>query len=194
MEDRQENTSDNLFVSESRQESYIEKLRSVKLISFPWCLIFLTATIALSLAFFHLFVAAFGTPESRAFRSTHLAGMLVLTVLTKPLWRQSLTDPVLVESGHIDIRKLAGLILDRIFIFLVLSIQVYTLYDIEAFQQREGNLSTTDVLAGSMLLILVLEAARRVVGWPMVIITTFFIVHALTANYFPGFFFGPPVS
>tara|TARA_B100000686_G_scaffold354294_1_gene463797 strand:+ start:1012 stop:3030 length:2019 start_codon:yes stop_codon:yes gene_type:complete len=194
VEDRQENTSDNLFVSESRQESYIEKLRSVKLISFPWCLIFLTATIALSLAFFHLFVAAFGTPESRAFRSTHLAGMLVLTVLTKPLWRQSLTDPVLVESGHIDIRKLAGLILDLIFIFFVLSIQTYTLYDIEAFQQREGNLSTTDVLAGSMLLILVLEAARRVVGWPMVIITTFFIVHALTANYFPGFFFGPPVS
>ena len=117
MENRLENRGDDLFVSESRQESYIEKLRSVRLVSFPWWLIFLTATIALSLAFFHLFVAGFGTPESRAFRSTHLAGMLVLTVLTKPLWRQSLTDPVQVEGGHIDVRKLTGLILDIMFIF-----------------------------------------------------------------------------
>ena len=194
MEDRVETSDDDLLIPEIRQESYIEKLRSVRLASLSWWLILSTATIALSLAFFHLFVAAFGTPESRAFRSTHLAGMLVLAILTTPLWRKSLMDPIRTEGGHTDIRKLIGLGLDLIFIFLVLAIQTYTLYDLEAFQQREGNLSTTDVLAGSIFLLLVLEAARRVVGWSMVIITIFFVAHALTANYFPGLFFGPPVS
>jgi TRAP transporter 4TM/12TM fusion protein len=194
VDDRAESIDDDLLFTESRQESYIEKLRSVRLASLSWWLILSTASIALSLAFFHLFVAAFGTPESRAFRSTHLAGMLVLAILTTPLWRKSLTDPILTESGRTDIRKLIGLALDLVFIFLVLAIQTYTLYDIQAFQQREGNLSTTDVFAGSILLVLVLEAARRVVGWPMVIITTFFVAHALTANYFSGLFFGPPVS
>jgi TRAP transporter 4TM/12TM fusion protein len=194
VEDRVETSDDDLLIPEIRQESYIEKLRSVRLASLSWWLILSTATIALSLAFFHLFVAAFGTPESRAFRSTHLAGMLVLAILTTPLWRKSLMDPIRTEGGHTDIRKLIGLGLDLIFIFLVLAIQTYTLYDLEAFQQREGNLSTTDVLAGSIFLLLVLEAARRVVGWSMVIITIFFVAHALTANYFPGLFFGPPVS
>jgi TRAP-type uncharacterized transport system fused permease subunit len=31
------------------------------------------------------------------------------------------------------------------------------------------------------------------VGWAMVIITAFFIAHTLYAQYFPGFFYGPPV-
>ena len=122
MEDRAETIDDDLLFTESRQESYIEKLRSVRLASLSWWLILSTASIALSLAFFHLFVAAFGTPESRAFRSTHLAGMLVLAILTTPLWRKSLTDPILTESGRTDIRKLIGLALDLVFIFLVLAI------------------------------------------------------------------------
>ena len=183
-----------LRIPERRQISLFEQLPGLTPAAFAWWVMVLTATIAIALALFHLFVAAFGTPESRAFRSTHLTGMMVLAVLIAPLWRDSLTDSVFRSEGGIDPRKLAGLMLDGLFAVLVVGIQIYTLYDLEAFQRREGNLSPGDVVAGSTLLLLVLEATRRIVGWPMVLITAFFVVHALSANYFPGLLFGPPVS
>ena len=46
--------------------------------------------LSVALALFHLYVAAFGTPESRSFRSTHLTVMLVLAILLNPLFRSSL--------------------------------------------------------------------------------------------------------
>ena len=52
-----------------------------------WLAVVVSA-IAISLALFHLFIALFGTPESRAFRSTHLTGMMVLAVLLYPLGRE----------------------------------------------------------------------------------------------------------
>ena len=183
-----------LRIPERRQVSLFEQLPGLTPAAFAWWVMVLTATIAIALAMFHLFVAAFGTPESRAFRSTHLTGMMVLAVLIAPLWRDSLTDSIFRSEGGIDPRKLAGLMLDGLFAVLVVGIQIYTLYDLEAFQRREGNLSLGDVVAGSLLLMLVLEATRRIVGWPMVLITAFFVVHALSANYFPGLLFGPPVS
>ncbi len=189
-----EATVDDLVLSERKQSSFIGKFHSASPTSLIWWLLLIASSVSISLAFFHLFVAAFGTPESRAFRSTHLTGMLVLAVLTTPLWRKSLTDPIVTSEGQIDLRKLIGLIIDIGFVLTVLSIQIYTLYDIQEFQQREGNLNSSDVIVGSLLLGLVLEAARRLVGLPMVMITAFFVVHALTANYFPGLFFGPPVS
>jgi TRAP transporter 4TM/12TM fusion protein len=183
-----------LHIPESRQESFLEKAAGHNTGNLAWWLLVITSTIAISLALFHLYVAAYGTPESRAFRSTHLTGMLILAVLIKPLWRDSLSSSLRSEHGQIDTRRAAGLLTDCLFLVLVIAIQTYTLYDLNGFQQREGNLSPIDVVAGSTLLILVLEATRRMVGLPMVLITGFFFVHALSANYFPGLFFGPPVS
>ena len=188
MAESADSTVDRLHIPEQRQTSFLERLPELSPATLAWWLMVTVSTIAIGLAFFHLFVAAFGTPESRTFRSTHLTGMLVLAVLITPLWRDSALDPV------VDGRRLVGFVLDWVFVLLVLAIQVYTLYDLEAFQRREGNLSPTDVMVGSTLLLLVLEATRRIVGWPMVIITAFFVIHALSANYFPGWFFGPPVS
>ena len=194
MQESADSGLEKLHIPESRQPSFLEELPHLSPAALGWWLMVVTATVAIALAMFHLFVAAFGTPESRAFRSTHLTGMLVLAVLITPLWRNSLRDPVLRGENGVEVRRLVGFSLDCVFLLLVLAVQIYTLYDLEAFQRREGNLSLTDVVAGSVLLLLVLEATRRIVGWPMVIITAFFVVHALSANYFPGLFFGPPVS
>ena len=194
MEESADKTADRLHIPEKRQASFLEKLSELSPATLAWWLMVTASTIAIGLALFHLFVAAFGTPESRAFRSTHLTGMLVLAVLITPLWRNSPQDSVLGSGGSLGRRRLVGFVLDCLFVLLVLGIQVYTLYDLEAFQRRDGNLSSIDVIAGSTLLLLVLEATRRIVGWPMVIITVFFLIHALSANYFPGMFFGPPVS
>ena len=55
--------------------------------------------IALGLALFHIYVAAFGTPEGRSFRSVHLTGMLILAFFTFPLFRKSVARPLVLVDG-----------------------------------------------------------------------------------------------
>jgi len=146
------------------------------------------ASLSIALAMFHLFVAVFGTPESRSFRSTHLTVMLVLAILIHPLGRDGWRGAPGARLGW------AGPALDGLLLALGIAIQVYTLWDITAFSAREGDLIASDLWVGSAMVLLVLEATRRTVGLPMVLVTLFFVAHALYANHFFGFLYGPPTS
>ncbi len=79
-------------------------------------------------------------------------------------------------------------------VLLTLAVQVYTLWDLDAFIFRRGDLSQLDIYAGTVLLILLLEATRRAVGWAMVIIAGFFIIQTAFSDHFFGIFYGPPSS
>lgn len=148
----------------------------------------IVATLSIALALFHLYVAVFGTPESRSFRATHLTVMMVLAVLLFPLgrksWKEEPSTPYQWGAFFVDV----------VLVLLVLSVQVYTLWDIDAFAMREGELIPSDLWMGGLLLLLVMETTRRAVGLPMVLVTLFFVAHALYANYFFGFLYGPPTS
>ena len=152
------------------------------------------AIFSIALALFHLYVAVFGAPESRSFRSTHLTVMFVLAILLNPLFRKSLRDPLVIAGDRGNRRRVLGFAADLVLIGLGLTVQAYTLYDIVAFQGRIADLDSADVILGFVLIVLVLEATRRAVGWTMVILTTFFIVHSLYANHFWGLLYGPPTS
>ena len=65
---------------------------------------------------------------------------------------------------------------------------------IDDYQLRLVDLRPVDRVARSRWSLLVLEAVRRTVGWSLIVIALFFCFHALTANQFPGVFFGPPIS
>ena len=54
-----------------------------------------------------------------------------------------------------------------------------------------GEKELPDLIVGGILVVLVLEATRRAVGWAMVLITGFFVIHSLYANYFFRFFLWP---
>ncbi len=149
--------------------------------------------IAVGLAIFHLYVAAFGTPEGRSFRSVHLTGMLTLAIFMHPLFRSSIREPLVIVGDPRNMLRIIGFCVDLALVALILFIEIYTIHDIDAFHLRFGDKDPTDLLVGGLLIALVLEATRRAVGWAMVIITGFFIFHALYANYFFGFFYGPPV-
>ncbi|MCP5371741.1 MAG: TRAP transporter fused permease subunit [Hyphomicrobiales bacterium] len=150
------------------------------------------AVIGLGLALYHLFVAVYGTPEGRAFRSVHLTGMMIMAVLIKPLFRESSKDPLLIAGDRRNALRVLGFSVDLGVILLIVAVQIYTLWDISAFEMRLGDKDPDDLLAGTILIVLVLDATRRVVGWSMVCVAVFFIVHSLYAHYFPGFFYGPP--
>jgi TRAP transporter 4TM/12TM fusion protein len=179
---------------EKREYALIE--RAVRIHGYPLAkIVMLSASaLAIALALFHIFVAGFGTPESHSFRSTHLAVMMVLAVLFYPMCRASFSDPLTGATAGETMRRRLGFTFDLFLVSLIIMVQAYILYDVEEFQAREGGLDIEDVWMGAVLVFLVLETTRRAVGWTMVIITTFFIVQTLYADYFFGFLYGPPID
>ncbi len=49
-----------------------------------------------------------------------------------------------------------------------------------------GTASTAEIIFAFLLVVAILEAGRRVVGWAMPIVVLFFIVHLFFAEHFPG--------
>ena len=179
---------------EPQETGFLERLLLDRRLSVANGLIFFCAAISVALALFHLYAAAFGAPEGRSFRSTHLSVMLVLAILMKPLFRGSMREPVMIPGGSRNGLRALGFGIDLFLVAVVLVVQVWTVWDVSAFQMRMGDKTPGDLLMGAALIFMVFEATRRAVGWAMVIITGFFMVHALFANHFFGFFYGPPVS
>ncbi|MEL7468824.1 MAG: TRAP transporter permease [Pseudomonadota bacterium] len=178
---------------EKQELGFLERLLLDRRVTFANGLLFFCAVISIALAIFHLFAAVWGTPEGRSFRSVHLTVILTLAILMYPLFRKSMRDAVMVPGDPKNTLRALGLGIDLVLVGLVLFVQLWTLWDIDAFHMRYGEKDPPDLIVGGILIFLVFEATRRAVGWAMVIITGFFMVHALNADKFFGFFYGPPV-
>ena len=137
--------------------------------------------LAICLSLYHLYVAYAGSLEAHAFRSTHLAFILILVFLLKPLGRTNWTEPIN-----------AWFIVDLILIGLTIGMQVYKLWDMEEYIFRRGDLTEWDLRWGTIAIFLLLEATRRAVGWAMVLIAGFFLAQTYFSDYFFGIFYGPP--
>jgi TRAP transporter 4TM/12TM fusion protein len=61
----------------------------------------------------------------------------------------------------------------------------YLLINSEAIAYRLGNTNRLDIVAGGLLIILVLEGARRVMGWPLPLMAITAIFYALFGDRFP---------
>jgi TRAP transporter 4TM/12TM fusion protein len=186
------NDSEKIHYEEAHENGFLERLLLDRRLNLANTIYFACAIVAIGLATFHLYVAAFGTPEGRSFRTIHLSAMLVLAICMFPLFRRSTWEPV-IQGNSGDTMRWLGFLIDLALIAYVIFVQIWTIYDVNAFHMRFGEKETPDLIVGGLFILLILEVTRRAVGWAMVSITTFFIVHALYANYFPGFFYGPPV-
>ncbi len=187
------NETAQLTYHEKQELGFLERLLIDRRFSALNALMFFCVVISVGLACFHLFTAVFGTPEGRSFRSVHLTVMLTLAILMKPLFRTTMRQPVFVDGDPGNHQRLAGLVIDLILVGLVLFVQLWTIWDVTAFHMRYGEKDPSDLIVGGILIALVFEATRRVVGWSMVLITGFFMFHALNSDHFFGFFYGPPV-
>ncbi len=183
-----------LEYEEVKEANFLEELLARRGRDLAWVVTFACCAISIALAVYHLYVAAFGTPEGRSFRSVHLTVMLVLAVLMNPLFRSSHRDPLVVPGDRRNGLRVAGFAIDLVLVALALFVQVWTLWDIEDFHLRYGEKEVPDLIVGGILIALVLEATRRAVGIAMVCVTGFFVVHALYAHHFFGIFYGPPTS
>ncbi|HUF40896.1 MAG TPA: TRAP transporter fused permease subunit, partial [Verrucomicrobiae bacterium] len=79
---------------------------------------------------------------------------------------------------------------DLIFALAGLVVGFYILIEYPQLVNTLGDIHPTGVILGSMTILLLAEATRRLVGWPLVIIGAAFVFYALFAYLFPGDFYG----
>ncbi len=144
----------------------------------------IAGALCLFMSLYHLFCAYFGQPEELVFRTTFLAFTMVLCFMLNPIGGQ-------LWKGKINIIFITNLL----FIIFPLITQIYILHDVKSWYLRMGSPTTADIIFGSMFILILLEAARRTIGWPIVIVAIFFLFHARFANLVKlGFFYGPPMA
>lgn len=139
--------------------------------------------LSLSLSLFHFYSTYFGQTEVHTHRSTHLAFMLVLAILFFPFGRKHWSDP-LGWTALVDAACLA----------IALGAQAYTLVHLSRFVDPGYAATTGDVVVGTLLILVVLEASRRTVGWGLTFTAIFFLVQTWQADRFVWILYGPPAS
>ena len=151
------------------------KLSSQTMVAF--CVVVLSIT----LSFLHFYSTYFGQAEPHIHRSTHLALMLVLAFLFFPLGRQSWREPLCWASA-----------LDFLCIAIAIGAQVYTLANIDHFLDPGFSVNQTDIIIGTLLILVTLEATRRTVGLGLSLTAMFFLLQTWQADKFFWIFYGPP--
>ena len=90
-----------LVYNEIKEVSFFDELLEWnKDKSIYYWIIVICSWLSVGLAFYHLFVAVYGTPEGRSFRSNHLSAMMVLAVFIYPLFRKNIKDPLFIENDQ----------------------------------------------------------------------------------------------
>jgi TRAP transporter 4TM/12TM fusion protein len=124
--------------------------------------------VGLAMSLYHLYTAFFGTPDAQIFRATHMAFAMSLAFLTYPLFL----------GGEQSRPTLLG------FIFVGLSIAAcaYFFFAKDYINNRMiyvDDLRLGDWVFGSLMIAMLLEATRRVMGLVLPITALIFIAYAL---------------
>ncbi|MEZ5932041.1 MAG: TRAP transporter permease [Alphaproteobacteria bacterium] len=135
------------------------------------------------LALYQYYASGFGLIRELLHRGIFLAFMLGLLFLHFS-WRTSPRSGILPKAWY----RVDGVaILDIVLALLGVVAALYLpLLPPDEVARRVGNPSASDVFFGTALLLLVLEATRRSVGWTLPVIALLFILFALFGPYAPG--------
>jgi TRAP transporter 4TM/12TM fusion protein len=134
----------------------------------------LVALLAISFSLFQLYTATFGVLDAHLQRAVHLAFAMSLVFLLYPSrkgWSR--------EHLHW---------IDGILAVVATALPLYILVFYQELVLRAGMATPADIVVGALGVLMVLEAARRVVGWPIVIVALVFLGYAFAGPYIPGTF------
>jgi TRAP transporter 4TM/12TM fusion protein len=143
--------------------------------------LFVTALLIV-LSCFHYYTAGFGLLRETTHRGVHLAFVLGLIFLVFPLRKRMLAHPPtpgLAAPGGVPWY-------DWLFAVAIALSVLYIPYIYDDLAFRVGNPNSLDVAMGTVLVVLLLEATRRSMGWPLPIIALLFMAYALGGANFPG--------
>jgi TRAP transporter 4TM/12TM fusion protein len=142
----------------------------------------IVTTLLIVLSCFHYYTAGFGLLRETTHRGVHLAFVLGLVFLVFPMRKKML------ERGRPSRWHSPGGVplLDWLMAAAIAIAVLYIPWIYEDLAFRVGNPLPIDVAMGTVLIVLLLEATRRAMGWPLPLISLVFMAYALFGPVFPG--------
>ncbi len=132
----------------------------------------LVAGVALAFSTYQLIIAAFSPLSSLPTRSLHVGFLLVLSFLIYPIGKNA------------DRHKIAWFDLALAAVGAALSL--YHLVFEAELVQRSGDPTTIDLAVGTIVIVLLFEAARRVLGVALPIVCGTFLAYGLFGQFLPS--------
>jgi TRAP transporter 4TM/12TM fusion protein len=130
-------------------------------------------------SFFQLSIASWWILDTVFIRSIHLGFAMLMVYLNYPVFKQTrLGLKFLSIKDHIPLW-------DFVIAVIACFSAVYIAVDYYGVTHRAGAPITRDIVIGLILLVLLLEAARRVIGPALSVIAFFFCVYAFFGPYMP---------
>nr|WP_307391073.1 TRAP transporter permease [Bacillus horti] len=128
---------------------------------------------AVGFSLYQIYSSLFPSPPAQIHRTIHLAFALGLIFLLFPATKKG------------DRTKIAPI--DILLSIGAMASSLYWVFNFEALIVRVGAYTQTDIIVGGIVILFVLEATRRVIGLPIVIIAIVFLLYAYFGQYMPGF-------
>lgn len=125
--------------------------------------------VGVAMSLFHLYVGFMGPPQAQIMRGIHLAFALALAFLMFPGFKR---------RQHVGITDLAVLAVS-VAAALYPSVMIDYLVDRMPYVDDPN---VYDVVFGSALVVLLIEATRRATGWALPVVAVAFLAYALTAG------------
>lgn len=129
--------------------------------------------VAVAFSCFQVYTAMFGAYPAQIQRSVHLSFAFVLVFLLYPFRTRTAVNRLRVR--------------DYLFAAFAAWIGVYLTVNYVRLMETAGDYTRADMVVGVCGTLLTLEAARRVVGTPIVVIASSFLAYAYFGAYLPGF-------
>ena len=154
--------------------------------------------VALTFAVYHYLTAGFALPTDYWHMGWHLSGLFILTYAHYPIIKTPSafdlkTGPLRLGGvPYIDIAMMVLGVASALYVGLAW--RGIAWLGIEEMTFRMGNPNGYDLLFGCILIVLVLDIARRTLGWILPLIICVFISYALFGPAFPGLLQHPGVK
>ncbi|WP_246045780.1 TRAP transporter permease [Ureibacillus terrenus] len=129
--------------------------------------------ILLAFSLFQLYTAIFGAFTAYIQRSIHLGFALTIIFLLFPPRKKGLKTRIAFY--------------DYILALIAAICGIYWTLNYERLVTSLGTINQLDFIVGGLVILLVLEAARRTVGLPIVVIAILFLLYAIFGPYMPNF-------
>jgi TRAP transporter 4TM/12TM fusion protein len=139
------------------------------------------AVVAVAMALYHMWMIVIGTPEAFIFRGTHLLFAMALTFLLFRRVSEKQADalpgmdaPPVAQGPPtlLDYALLVAAVAPVIYLFVNFDYVVNRIYYID-------DLSLADMAMGALLVVMVMEATRRLIGWALPITAIVFLAYGL---------------
>ncbi len=138
-----------------------------------WAVVKFVTLVGIALSLYQLYSAGIVAMTAMMHRSIFLTCILVMTFLTRPFY------------GGPRRRLDGALAVDLMLVALTIAVGAYVFFDLEGIFERQGEWSSWDITVGIVIVLLVLEATRRVIGLNLTCIAVGSLLYGYFGPYMP---------